>query len=254
MPSLLLMQPPAEIAAQSFTEWVSGVADRPAVLFFGVLVPIVVIVVLVSSVVRRRRRGAAQAWAQARGWTYAERDADHDSRWSGAPFDKDALRETADEVLTGTWNGRPAAAFRHVTVAKTNRNDTTTSRENQTTTTRHVVTLAVPGDLGRVTLTPAGLGDRISARVGRGDVEIGDAAFDAAWTVTSKNPTDPPRLLTPTVVERLMREDARGMGIRIHRTDLISWVKGGGDLDEIERRLVVLDDLATLLPVQSPRA
>lgn len=240
--------------SQSVTEWVSEVADRPAVLFFGVLVPLVVVAVLVSVAVRRRRQGAAQEWARSHGWTYAATDPAHDSRWSGAPFAKDALSERAEEVLTGTWNGRPAAAFRHVTEAKTVSTDTSTSRDNRTTTTRHVVTLSVSADLGRMTLAPAGIGDRIRARVGSGDIEIGDAAFDAAWTVSSSNPADPPRLLTPAVVERLMRDDARSTGIRVHRTDLVGWVKGGGDLADVEGRLTVLDDLATLLGAAPPRA
>ncbi len=131
--------------------------------------------------------------------------------------------------------------------------DRSTSRDNRSTTTRHIVTLAVPAGLGDLTLTPAGLGDQIRARAGRGDIEIGNAAFDAAWTVSSLDPADPPRLLSPSVVERLMRDDARSIGIRVDHTDLVGWARGGASLPEIEARLTVLADLAKLFPVTPGR-
>jgi hypothetical protein len=187
---------------------------------------------------QRRRRVRVIAWAAANGWTYQGSAPALTRRWQGAPFGVGNSRG-ATELLTGTWQGRPATSFfYHYSVV---------NGRSRSAFTFQVLALGLPVCLPTLELTPEGLGDRIAKAFGGQDLEFESADFNSAWRVTSGVPRFASDVVHPRLMELLLRPDARA-NLRIEGTDILTWSPGAPDLDLIASRLGLLDAVVRSIP------
>jgi hypothetical protein len=186
-----------------------------------------------------RRHQAVVAWAAAAGWTLVGTDRSLVDRWRGAPF-RIGHAKSVSELLTGRFGGRDARSFAY--------RYTTGSGKNQSTSTFHVLTLALPAYLPTLELTHDGLGARIAKVVGGQDISFESTAFNDAWRVEAAIPKFAHDVIHPRLMERLLRPDALGMSIRIEGTDILCWTHGTPRLESIAARLQVLVAIVDAVP------
>ncbi|TQK70934.1 hypothetical protein [Nocardioides sp. SLBN-35] len=147
---------------------------------FGlVFVAVIVLLVLgVSAGMKRaaeRRQGlAGLAWA--REWEYRPNDPGLVDRFTGAPFGSGHSRQAVN-VLIGRHDGRPFTAFDY---HHTTGSGDSTSRHVHSVLAINLGVQAPPLSVGPTTM----VGRWISSLSGS-DIEIGDPAFDAYFTVRS---------------------------------------------------------------------
>ena len=122
--------------------------EVPRTVELGVFVIVgivTIVVVVISGVMARRARKAAQQWAAAHQWSWSATDPTLVRRWSSPPFRRGSSRSTRN-VLTGTWNGRPATSFQY--------SYDTGSGKNRSTHYFHVVAYSLPARLPWLQLEP----------------------------------------------------------------------------------------------------
>ena len=208
------------------------------IVAFAFALAFVVALIVAGVVLPRRRRQRVTAWAAANGWVYRAADPELTERWRGAPFGVGSSRR-ATEVLTGTWQGRPATSLKY--------RYSTSSGNEQTTYTFHVLVIALPAFLPTLELMPESLGARLAKAVGGQDLEFESADFNRAWRVTSRMPRFAHDVVHPRLMERLLRPGARA-NLRIEGTDILTWSAGVPDLDLVAARLGLLDAVVRSIP------
>lgn len=180
-----------------------------------------------------------RAWADSVGWTVVGTDRSLVSRWPGTPFGIGSNRRVS-ELVVGSFDGRPAMSFAY--------RYTTGSGKNRSTSTFHVIALALPTYLPRLELTPGNALQRLAARLGAQDIEFESQAFNDAWRVAAPDERFAHSVLHPRLMERLLRPDAARTSLRIEGTDLLSWSPGAPRYDAIGPRLRVLSDVVDAVP------
>ena len=186
-----------------------------------------------------RRNQAVQAWARSIGWTYLGTDPSLPSRWRTRPFGIGDSRRTA-ELMTGVYQGRPATAFRY--------SYTTGSGKNKSTSVFHVVVVPLPAYLPNLELTPEGIGSRLAETFGGEDIQFESDDFNRAWRVECGMEKFAYDVITPRLMERLLRSDAAGLSIRIDGTDVLCWSTGEQTLEALAPRLELLAAVRDAVP------
>ena len=186
-----------------------------------------------------RRNQAVQAWARSIGWTYLGTDPSLPSRWRTRPFGIGDSRRTA-ELMTGVYQGRPATAFRY--------SYTTGSGKNKSTSVFHVVVVPLPAYLPNLELTPEGIGSRLAETFGGEDIQFESDEFNRAWRVECGMGKFAYDVITPRLMERLLRSDAAGLSIRIDGTDVLCWSTGEQSLEALAPRLELLAAVRDAVP------
>jgi len=187
----------------------------------------------------RKRRERLIAWAATNGWTYAASDVSltNFSQWQ--PFGVGHSKR-ATEVLAGRYDRLSALSFAY--------RWTTGSGRESTTHTAHIVAVVLPAYLPRVELTPDGLGAKLAKLVGAQDLTFESADFNRAYRVSASDPRVAHAIVHPRLMERMLRDDARGSSWRIDGTWLLSWETGSTDLDRLATRLGVLSAVVRSVP------
>jgi hypothetical protein len=202
---------------------------------------VVAAALVIGFVVRDRRRQRTRAFAEARGWTYSDREKHLEKRWHGAPFGTGGSRR-ATEVIAGDFHGRPATSFRY--------QYTVSSGENQSTTYHfHVAALALPVPLPGLRLSPEGFRSSVAKAFGGQDVQFESHAFNEEWRVQA----DPPQrwahdIVHPRMMDRLMQPDARGQTIVLQGSDVFVWTSGSRDLATVDPQLELLRGVVDHVP------
>ena len=212
----------------------------PFVLPF-VLLPMVLLPALIVGVLlyQRHRVKAVRAWAAGTGWTYVGTDRSMVGRWSGRPFGLGHSKRVS-ELVVGLFQGRSAASFSY--------QYTTGSGKSQSTSTYHVLALALPAYLPTLELTPDGLGAKLAKTFGGQDIVFESEAFNRAWRVKAGDQKFAHDVVHPRLMERLLWGDAAGMSVRIEGTDVICWSAGGQRLAAIGPRLQVMCAIVNAVP------
>lgn len=205
---------------------------------FLVALAVVPAVAIVGFVLQQRRRRRLTTWAATNGWQLRASAPELTTRWQGAPFGAGSSRR-ATEVLTGTWQGRPATSFRY--------RYTTGDSDSRTVQTFQVLALGLPAYLPTLQLTPEGLGARLAKAVGGQDLQFESEDFNRAWRVTSAMPRFAHDVVHPRLMERLLRPGARA-NLRLEGTDILTWCAGVPDLDLVASRLGLLDAVLRTIP------
>lgn len=207
--------------------------------FYGTVgVTMVLLAVLGPLGARYFRTKELRTVARSIGWEYVGSDRTL-PRWRGHPFGIGGSRRVS-EVMTGVHQGRPALAFRYSYRASPGR--------NRATSAYHVVVLALPAALPDLELTPESLGARIATTLGGADVQFESEDFNGAWRVRAEDANVAHDVVHPRLMERLLRDDVRGLSLRIEGSDLLCWAPGGARWGALASRLEVLDAVADAIP------
>ena len=209
------------------------------IVFFGIFVVIAIIVMAISAAAAKRARQAAQQWAAAHHWSWAVSDRLLPDRWSSPPFRRGSSR-SARNVLTGTWNGRPATSFQY--------SYTTGSGKNRTTHFYHVVAYSLPARLPWLQLEPEGLGGSIAKFFGGQDIEFESSQFNDAWRVKGPEGQFPYDFLHPRMMQRLLAPDVSGASITVEGSDVYLYRSGKQELAVIQPSLQLLSDIVAHIP------
>lgn len=214
------------------------VTGSTAAWFLGLLTLTTLMVVTVL-LERSSTIAAAQArrWARAVGWEHLRISQDLPHHWSLPPFGLGHTRRAA-HVVHGRFGRWWAASFEYWY--------STALPFRATRATYHVVVLHLPVALPTLHLT---------ARDGRPDVappgqRIGfeSAEFEAAWAVSCEDPRFAHAVITPRLMERLLRPESRGMDLRIEGASVLSWRQGVPDVERITPTLETLRAIAEGIP------
>jgi hypothetical protein len=208
-------------------------------LLNGLMVAGVLVVAGVGLWLAYRRNQAVQAWARSIGWTYVGTDPTVPSRWRTRPFGIGDSRR-ASELMTGVYQGRPATAFRYAY--------TTGSGKNKTTSVFHVAVVPLPAYLPNLELTPEGIGARLARAFGGEDIQFESEDFNRAWRVRAGVVKFAHDVVHPRMMERLLRDDARGLNLSIEGTDLLCWTTGAPRWEALAGRLQVMHALIDAVP------
>lgn len=185
-----------------------------------------------------RQEQAARAFAARIGWRWVGTDPSLVDRWRRTPFGTGSQRR-ATQVMTGAFGPYQALSFAY--------RYTTGSGKNRQSHVVHVVGMGLPAFLPDLDLSPDGVLARLSA-FGRGDLDLESEEFNKRWRVEAPDPRFAHAVLHPRLMERLVRDDATGMSIRVQGTDILSLTGGEPDLDQLARRLGVLRAVVDSVP------
>ena len=187
----------------------------------------------------QKRLDAFAGWAATVGWLLLPDIDGLTDRWSKRPFGLGDSR-VALEVLSGTWSGSPALSFTYRYV--------TGSGKDRTTHRLHVVTMSLPAFLPTLTLTPDGAGAKLAKLTGGQDLSFESDDFNRAWRVECGMEKFAHDVITPRLMERLLRSDAAGLSIRIDGTDVLCWSTGEQTLEALAPRLEILAAVRDAVP------
>ncbi len=218
-----------------------------SLLGWGALFDLVVLAIPVLLIVgwyRGFRRNQTRlktfaGWAATTGWLLLPEDGSLVGRWHKCPFGLGDSRQ-ALEVLPGTWSGSSATSFTYRYV--------TGSGKDRTTHQFHVVALALPSFLSTLTLTQEGVGARLAKLVGGQDLQFESEDFNRAWRVEADDAKYGYDVVTPRLMERMLRPDAVGLGIRIDGTDVVCRAPGEQSLEALAPRLELLATIRDSVP------
>lgn len=239
-------------------------------LTFLLLVVVVGVPALLIARSARRLGGGAQRnhglsmWSELRGWRFIGSDDGRLGRWQIAPFT--ALERITTEVVVGEFRGRAASSLRLETAPGA----------DGPWQIFHVLTVELrePSPVRQLRLEPADaapvgrpsgparrsasapprqhmgqhMGQRMSGGGGRAGAAEGasvgerpgaGAAEGGAMVASAREPA--------ALVERLTREDAGGLSVRVEQGTVVGWLSGVPVLAELDDRLEVLTDVAELL-------
>ncbi|ADG75858.1 hypothetical protein Cfla_2975 [Cellulomonas flavigena DSM 20109] len=213
--------------------------DLSAVGTVLVLVGLMFVVVKVANHVQDRRHQRLADWGRLNGWHYERYDSSLLRLQSGTPFDAGDAH-SASEVLDRPWQGRHAVSFTYTWVVG--------SGKNRQTKHAHVVALHLPARLPRLEVTPEGLGAAVIKLVGGKDLQLELEEFNREYRVSSADERTAHAVLHPRLMERLLREDSRGLPWRLEGRWLLTWDRGRTDVDRIAARLMLLGAIADAVP------
>lgn len=209
---------------------------------FGVVLVVGGLVAYLGWKAAKERREALAALAAQRGWTWVDRDDSWAERFSGDPFGEGSDRK-AHNVLTGTYEGLPMAAFDY-----SYETYTTDSKGHRTTHVHRysVCALRLPSWLPTVELTPENLFTRVAGTLGLGDVELESEDFNRRFRVSASDPKLAYDVLHPRTMEALLARPA--VGLRIGGEDAVVWEDGTHSIVEMDQRLETLHLLVAGIP------
>lgn len=213
-----------------------------ALTFLLVIATVGTLIVLVT--VHSRKAGkprwrGPQHWASAHGWAYRPSDPTVLRWFSGPPFSAGYYR-TANDVLTGTWNGRPATSFWY--------QNSEQSRSSQLHHRHHVMAVQLPAQVPWLLLEPEDTGILTGHSAPGQKVELESAAFNRRWDVYGPRGRFPHDFLHPRTMARLLQPDATDMAISVDGAHLVAVCTGFQDLDRIGPTMALLGDLVDLVP------
>ncbi|WP_436699789.1 hypothetical protein [Nocardioides sp. BYT-33-1] len=215
-----------------------------AVLMFAVTALVVVALVVllalgVSAAAKRaaERRAGLAAFARDREWEFRPSDPALVERFAGAPFGRGHARQ-ATNVLLGRYDGRAFTAFDY--------QFTTGSGEDSSRHTYSVLALNLGVRAPDLAVGPTSTLRRwVDSLTGR-DIEIGDPAFDAAYTVHSSAPEFAADVLLSDVRDVMRHHPA--LSWRITGDSLLVIRAGAHTPAEVDAKLHLMDALLDRIP------
>jgi len=212
---------------------ISGRAEIGFAVMIGFLVLVSPALVVPRLFYRFYRLWQALTWAVGVGWRFVGSDQSLLERWRDRPFTGHAQR--VSELVVGTFAGRSAMSF-------------VLSGGGEVTRRFHVVAVELRASLPTLELTPDGPGATLAKAAGGEDIQFESEDFNRAWRVRADDRRFAHDVVNPQVMERLLRDDARGLSLRIEGSDILCWTPGEHDLDAIWARLQLMSDVVGAVP------
>ncbi|WP_370290336.1 hypothetical protein [Nocardioides sp.] len=197
-------------------------------------VPVLIVVGLRNA---KKRRESIAAWARDREWEYRPSDHALVDRFQGAPFGRGSGRRATNVVL-GRYLGRDFTAFDY--------HWTTGSGDDSTSHGATVLALHLGVHAPELAVGPTTTLRRwVDGLTGR-DIEIGDPAFDQAFTVHSSSPEFARDVLLSEVRD-VMRAFPT-LSWRITGDSILAVRPGGAAIALLEQQLQAMSDLLDRIP------
>lgn len=175
---------------------------------------------------RERRSAAVRGWVTPRGWHYDR------TSTAVARIGRDVLRRELDGVEVLSYETIAAPDLLSEAPASS----------------RHAVAARVAAHLPTLVIVPEGtVRATRSARLGP-DVQFESAAFNDRWRVHCADAQFAHAFCHPRVMERLMRDDARGVSVLVDGRDVVVHAAGRQVLENLDGRASLAADLALLVP------
>jgi hypothetical protein len=207
---------------------------------------------LVVSLIRSAgRRSKLAEFAASIGWAHAARSLTVASGLTSYPFGTGFDREDVD-VVSGVFEGRQCA---HFTRRFAERRSGEAGRED--TVVKHefrISTVELGAEYPTIDILPEDLVARATKLVGGMDVDFESAEFNRRWRVKGGDPRYVHDMITPRVMDRLVRDDARGMALRIEGRHLLTWQAGPLAPEDLAGTFALLTSVASVLPPHVERA
>jgi hypothetical protein len=216
------------------------------VVIFAVGVCVVVLIAVLGHLAAKKRREEFAAFAASKGWTYVQRDDRWCSRFDGHPFGTGQDR-TAQNIVTGRYDGRPFEAFDYsyvTTSTSTDANGNTTT--HRTTHAFSVVAIDTGVALPRLEVAPEHWFGRMVGRLTNRDIELESEDFNRAFTVTCPDRKFASDVLHPQMMQFLLGN--RDLGWRFQGGALLAIHGGPHSLLELEARLATIDGILDRVP------
>lgn len=223
----------------------AGMSILAAVLWLSpgrILVAVLLVLVLGAAVTAWRAgvRGRRLAtWAAGAGWVYLPADPSLLNLSFRFPFGVGERRWTS-EVLRGTFTGHEAVSFVYAFQRQVGRGEATARF--------HVVALRLPRCLPVVEVVPERLAERAETALGGQDLRFESDDFNRAYRVQAREERAAYAIVQPLLMERMLRDDARGIAWRIDGDWVLSWRSGSTDLDGLAARLSLLSAVVASVP------
>ena len=206
---------------------------------------------IVSQIRASGRRSELAEFAGRIGWTFAERSLTVASGLTSYPFGTGFDREDVD-VVCGVFEGRQCA---HFTRRFAERRPGTSASENVVATREfRVSSVELGAEYPTIDILPEDVVERAAKLVGGMDVDFESAEFNRRWRVKGGDPRYVHDMITPRVMDRLVRDDTRGMALRIENRHLLTWRAGRLAPENLAATFAVLTSIAAVLPPHVERA
>ncbi len=200
----------------------------------------------------RDREGRLRAWARSTGWAWWGGD-DQSLAQMSHHYPFEGPRQVS-EVMRGAYGGREAVSF-VVQVARRGRGPLVSglgdlegtelvSRFDEQQIRFHVVAVRLPMWLPAVDVVPETFAVKVEKATGAQDIQLESDQFNRAFRVQARDVRAAYALIQPVLMERLLRDDSRGIAWRTDGTWVLSWQSGSTDLDSLLPRLGLLSAVA----------
>ena len=215
-------------------------------LIFVVGLGVIVLLAVLAFLAEKKRREMLQGVAASRGWHYTDRDDAWAHHFDGSPFGQGHNRQ-AHHILRGTHDGREFVGFEfvyHTTETSTDSQGRTSSRE-----VKHwysVLALRTTDGLPRLEVSPEGFFGRAVGKLTNRDIQLESEEFNRAFTVVSSDRRFAYDILHPRLMEQLLL--TRDVGWKIENGWILAIEPGRHDLEDIDRRLAVIDGVLDAVP------
>lgn len=206
-----------------------------------VVLAFVAVVGVVGYVSAKKRREAMYAQAAAMGFAYQRSDPGLMARMTGYgdPFTR-GFGRSASNVLTGTWDGRPAVAFDYQYKTRGGKNNNV-RRHNMGIACVHS-RLAMP----ELTITPEGPLTRAMGKLLGDDITLESEDFNRAFRMTSTDRRFASDLVDPRMMDFLLAHGQEG--IRLSGGQAMRMVNGRLQPDQIPAAMAYLDAFLDRIP------
>jgi len=166
-----------------------------------------------------RRNQEARSAADELGLSYKQEPPSPDLHELAGELTSTGSRNKLQRVLSGRWSGDDVAVFDYYYEINGSRG--TVWQRNFT-----CALISVPFDNEPVTITNETLLTKIGAKLGYGDLELGDTDFDRLFRVRSKDTTVTRQILRPEV-RGWLAENGRGLSFLVGRNAVLCMAKAG---------------------------
>ncbi|WP_062517718.1 DUF3137 domain-containing protein [Demequina gelatinilytica] len=212
-------------------------------IFVGVIVLMVVLGVR-GFLGARRRRDAIAATVAANHLGHLAEDPARVTYFSSPPFGT-GRRRRARDIVWGTMSGRPFETFAYSYETESRDSE---GRTSTTTHTFQVTWVPLPAPLPTVRFTGDNALLRALGKLGGRDLDTESHEFNQRWKVWSEDERVAHAILTPTVIDRLLRRDIVGRAFVVEGAALYSYAQSASDLAELPLVVGALYDLVDAIP------
>jgi hypothetical protein len=213
--------------------------DPTGLVFFGMFFLAAGAIVALALWLSARNRKALTAFAERLGLTYEPHDNEGLAkrfRWLEAMSPGRSAR--AYDVLHGVYKGRAVRCFQF--------RYTVQNGKNQSTHTRGVVLVGIPGPLPKLTIEPEHIGHKLASAVGFEDINFESDAFSRRFWVRSEDRRFAYDVVHPRMMEFLMTKGLTRWELK--GEVLCLWKPSGFRLDEREAAMDRAVAFADLVP------
>ncbi|WP_116049102.1 hypothetical protein [Amycolatopsis palatopharyngis] len=194
---------------------------------------------------RKQTRDDYAELAHRLGWDYAPSDDSLVGRYQGQPFDWGRWQK-AEHVFRGEHRGYRLTAFEYsFRMEETDRHGDERTERNF----YQVITIALTAPKPFLELGPRGFFAGVARSVGWRAEETGDARFDDAFTLDTKDSAFAGAMLSDEVRAWLLSDPRTGDNpVRINGNEILTWRQGELDVSDLEHRVDFLCDLLDRTP------